>query len=40
MPSPRDLFNEFRQNETRDMSEGEVKTNNPIQAGLLNMRFT
>lgn len=39
MPSPRDLLNEFRQNETRDMSEGEAQDEQPDPSGLIKYAF-
>ena len=39
MPSPRDLLNEFRQNETRDISDGETQDEQPDPSGLIKYTF-
>ena len=39
MPSPRDLLNEFRQNETRDMSDGEAQDTQHDPSGLIKYAF-
>ena len=39
MPSPRDLLNEFRQNETRDISDGETQDEQPDPSGLIKYAF-
>jgi len=39
MPLPHDLLNEFRQNETRDISDGETQDEQPDPSGLIKYAF-